>query len=353
MKILIFCLPGIGDGLMATPMIKLLRKKYPHDDIDVACMFDGVAYIFKNNPFITRTYVLHLYKNDIRNAFVQLLPLRKKKYDISILSFPAYRSEYHIVQRLIGAKKRIATRFESGYWRECNFLDTHLVPVDETKHNVINNLQLLTALGIDWQKVTKKENIRYDFFPSHEDKTFGEQYIKNLGWKNKNIIGIHPGSTNSPAALLRRWPIDRYAEVAKKLINNKKNILIFTGPDEQGIGERLQKLVNNPDHCVIVNTTFGQAVGVLNTIDLLLCNDNGFGHLAVALHKPIITLWASTNDIWSSPYDKSLVTLLRPKGYASWYRYDLKREVPHIEKDGMGDITVTEVEKALFTMKVL
>lgn len=77
----------------------------------------------------------------------------KERYDVSILAFPAYRREYHIVSFILGAKRRIAHRFASGYWSECTFLETDLVPVDESKHNVINNLELLRVLGIDWTRV--------------------------------------------------------------------------------------------------------------------------------------------------------------------------------------------------------
>lgn len=347
MKILVLCLPGIGDSLMATPMIKLLREKYPNATIDVACMFDGVRSVYQYNPFIQNVIVLNLYKQGVFKGVLQLLRLRKEKYDISILAFPAYRREYHIVQWLIGAKKRIAHKFHRGYWEECNFLDTDHIPANEKEHNVINNLELLSILGIQWQTEIAKEDIRYDLVLSDEDTQFGEDYIQKLGWKKKHIVAIHPGSTDSKAALLRRWSIENYAQVAKKLISNGRNILIFVGPEERELGKKLYNLIDNKKHTAIVNTTFSQAVGVLNTVDLLVCNDNGFGHLAVALHKPIITLWASTNDKWSLPYNKQLVTLIRPNGYEPWYKYDLKREVPPTAKNGMEDISVLQVEQAL------
>ena len=41
MKVLVLCLPGIGDALMATPMIRVLREECPSATIDVACMFGG------------------------------------------------------------------------------------------------------------------------------------------------------------------------------------------------------------------------------------------------------------------------------------------------------------------------
>jgi len=107
MKILIVCLPGIGDALMATTMIRLLKQKNPDAQIDVACMFGAVEYIFKNNPDINSIYRLPLYKENKLKGLRQIFNLRKNKYDISIVAFPAFRREYHLVHRLIGAKKRI------------------------------------------------------------------------------------------------------------------------------------------------------------------------------------------------------------------------------------------------------
>ena len=54
MKILILCLPGIGDALMTTPMIRILKKEKPNAQIDVACMFGGVQYVFKNNKYVNQ-----------------------------------------------------------------------------------------------------------------------------------------------------------------------------------------------------------------------------------------------------------------------------------------------------------
>ncbi len=350
MKVLILCLPAIGDALMATPMISLLKKKKPEIAIDIACMFEGVRYIFANNKNVDHVYKLSLYNENPSKGLIQLVSLRKNKYDVSMLIFPSYRREYHIAQWLIGAKKRIAHRFQTGYHSECNFLDTDLITVDEKVHNMFNNLNMLKAFNIDWRKEIIKEEIKYDFKLNKTDINFGEKQIAQLGWRQNDIIGIHPGSTKSPAALLRRWPVENYAQIIKFLIvQKKKKVLIFSGPDEIDVGKKLHTLVNNPNNCKLINNLkFNDALGLLNQVNLLICNDNGFGHLAVALNKKIITLWASTNEKWSLPYNKKLVTLIRSKESKPWYRYDLKRYVPKDAVGGMEMITVNEVMHAIF-----
>lgn len=329
-------------------MISLLRKKYPDAVIDIACMFEGVRYIFKNNPDVDAVYKLSLYKENKARGFHQIFTLRNKRYDISILPIPSFRREYHIVSFLINARKRISHRYKKGFWSELQFLNTDTVLIDETEHNVINNLNLLSKVDIDWKDEVKRKDITYTLNLEREDIIYGRNYLKKLRWMGRDIIGIHPGSTLSPAALLRRWPVERYAKVARYLITKKrKRIIIFVGPDEKDIGELLYKEIAEQKYCVLAKGTFGQALGILHEVDLLLCNDNGFGHVAVAMGKRILTLWASTNNTWSLPYSQSLVTLIRPKNFTPWYRYDLKRAIPKNVKGGIDMIQTNVVLRAL------
>ncbi|MEI6396859.1 MAG: glycosyltransferase family 9 protein [Candidatus Taylorbacteria bacterium] len=345
MKILVLCLPGIGDALMATPMIKSLRQNNPEAIIDVVCMFGAVEYVFKSNPNVNNVYRLSIYNANKFSGLREILSLRKKKYDISILAFPAFRREYHIVHWLLGAKKRIAHKFDKGFWSELHFLNKDLVVVDETEHNVTNNMNLLKALGFDWQKEVSRDQIKYDLILDEKDITFGRKYIEELGWKFGDIVGIHPGSTNSPTSILRRWPIERYAEVARFLIKEKqKKVLIFAGSDEKDLGHRLFELIGDPTSCRLVDGIgFGNMLGVLDNISLLLCNDSGLGHIAVSRGKKIVAVFAPTNDKWSLPYGHNLVSLIRPKDFQPWYRYDLKRKVPSGVEGGADKISVSQV----------
>ncbi len=346
-RIIIFCLPGIGDALMATPMIKLLKQNYPEAKIDIATMFGAASYVFKNNPNINEIFQLSLYGQNQWQGLKQAMRLKRHQYDFSLLAFPAYRREYHFIHWLAGAKRKIAHQFNKGYWSEFNFLATDLVAVNEDEHNVINNMNLLKPLGIDWEKLVDKSSLRYNLILDKADLEYGERFIQKTGWEKEKIAGIHPGSTKSPAALLRRWPVERYAKVAKFLISNGKKVIIFVGPDEQDIGQKLNKLVNDNNCILNINRKFGQSLGILRRVDLLICNDNGFGHLANALGRPIITLWASTNDKWSLPYYQKLVTLIRPQNFQPWYRYDLKTSIPKKAKGGMKKIKISSVIKAI------
>lgn len=345
MKILILCLPGIGDALMATPMIDLLKKRYPKAQIDIACMFEGVRYMFKNNENIHSIFRLSLYKENPFTGLKGILELRKKNYDISILAYPAFRREYHLIQWLIGAKKRISHRYKTGYWNELHFLNTDFIDIDEKKHIVINNLNLLSSLDIDWKKKLKEQNIEYNLNLAAGDVTFGKDFIKKLQWEKETIVGIHPGSINSKLGLMKRWPISRFAELAKKLIKDGKKILIFIGPEEMDLGVELYKVVNNTKACkLITKTTFGQSLGILKHVKFFIGNDNGFAHLSNALKIRSITLFGPTNPLWCAPYNTKITTVIRKASFNPWFRNDMKvSELPKNAQSGMDTIRVKDV----------
>ena len=54
MKILILALSGIGDALMFTPALKLLRQSLPSAQIDTLAMYKGTQEIFNSNPHINK-----------------------------------------------------------------------------------------------------------------------------------------------------------------------------------------------------------------------------------------------------------------------------------------------------------
>lgn len=345
MKILIFCLPGIGDALMATPMIRLLKEQIPKATIEMATMFDTVAYIFKNNKAVKITYYLSIYRKNKLKGFKSIFDLRKENYDISILGFPSYRREYHIVQWFAGAKKRFAHRFQKGYFSELHFLDTDLMPVDDNEHNVINNLNILKLLGIDWQKRHRREDFRYDFVLDQKDTAFGSAYLAKLGWEYGSVVGIHPGSINSPSGILKRWSIDHFAKVARYLIKKKKKILIFFGPFEVELGKKLFDLINDRENCrLIENTKFNESLGILEKLSFLISNDNGFSHIANALGVRSIILFGPTNIRWCSPYNKSITMTIRKANFTPWFSNDMKvTNPPKGAISGMEAITVKDV----------
>jgi ADP-heptose:LPS heptosyltransferase len=350
-RVLILCLPGIGDALMATPMLRLLKKRFPAARVDVACMSEGIASVMRRSPDVDTALRVPLYGNgpDLVRALRMTASLRGKRYALSILGYPAYRREYHAFHRVVGAQHRLAHRFPTGYWSELNFLESATVPVDFSVHNVINNLNLLGPLGIDWRADSAAKDFEYTFEVSAEERTEGAAAIRALGFDPSTTVAIHPGSTASAAALRRRWIPERWVAVCRHLVDrHDRRVLIFTGPDEGDLGDVLARMTNRPGRVIEARAGgFGRVMKMLSACRLLISCDNGFGHLAVALGVPVVSLFGVTDYRWSGPYSDRLCRVVRPSRYEPWHRYELKRGVPRHAHDGMREIEVADVLTAV------
>ena len=109
-KILIIALSGLGDALMFTPALKLLRKNLPDAQIDALVMFKGVKDIYERNSNINNIHYYNFIDEGILASLNYLLKLRKK-YDYSINVYPSNRKEYNIFNFIVGANKRTGVKY--------------------------------------------------------------------------------------------------------------------------------------------------------------------------------------------------------------------------------------------------
>jgi ADP-heptose:LPS heptosyltransferase len=350
MKVLVLCLPGIGDALMATPMIRVLSEECPSATIDVACMFGGVEYVFMHNKNVSRIHYLPIYKEPALRGLRHVLRLRDQRYDVSVLAFPAFRREYHAVARIIGAEKRVAHRFGSGAIREWHFLNTELVPVDDAVHNVINNMNLVHVLGINWEAKYSAADLRYDLTLDPEAVQFGQRYLQTIGWDGRMVVGVHPGSIDSRAGLYKRWPSDRWVQLIDRL-NQREGlcVLVFYGGHEATIADYIHSSVRDQAKCHrVAGLSFSETLGVLANVSALVSNDNGFAHLANALQVQGVVLFGPTNLRWCAPYDTRFTASIRRATFRPWFLNDMKvTKPPRDAESGMEKIEVEDVVVAL------
>jgi len=337
-NILVFCFPGIGDALMSSPMISYLKKSRPCSQITVVTMIRAVESVFENDSNVDEVVHVPLYRGSFYRSIIELYRLRKKRFDISILPIPAYRREYQIFSFLVGARRRISHSFQTGQFRELHFLQTTRVMWDEKLHNVENNIRLLEPLGIDVH--SKPSELEYDFNLSLVSKNEGSAFFSELGWKPDNVIAFLPGSNRSPFALMKRWPIENWLTLAHQ-INHRSghSILVILGPEENDLAGTFQAQNKCNWLRVVEPNSISLCCGIINLVHSVVGNDNGIAHLAVAMQKPTLTLFAPTNPDWTRPWGRTSHVIQAPE-FEPWHRYELKRGVPAGVVSGMDKITV-------------
>ena len=107
---------------------------------------------------------------------------------------------------------------------------------------------------------------------------------------SRRLVGLFPGA-NAPA---RRWPLERFAELAKARARAGDRVVVLGGPGEREQTARVAAVA--PGSVDLGGRTgIDDLAAVLNVLDLLVTNDTGPMHLAGAVGTPTVSLWGSSD----------------------------------------------------------
>ncbi len=113
---------------------------------------------------------------------------------------------------------------------------------------------------------------------------------------------LHPGAKD-PA---RRWPITRWAAVARTERARGRSVLITGGPDEQILARAVAERAQLPPGAVLAGRTdLADLAALVAAAGRVVCGDTGLAHLATALGTPSAVLFGPVSPAaWGPPPDR-------------------------------------------------
>jgi ADP-heptose:LPS heptosyltransferase len=120
---------------------------------------------------------------------------------------------------------------------------------------------------------------------------------------------LHPGAA-SPS---RRWPAERWAEVARAEAGAGRSVVITGGPDEVALAADVATRAGLQPPAVLAGATdVIELAAIVAAAARVVCGDTGVAHLATALRRPSVVLFGPVSpDLWGPPPD-------RPQHIALW-----------------------------------
>ena len=342
MKILAIAIPGIGNTLLAVPMLKELRRHFPKARIDLLVGLHSSAEIMKGCPYTDNIYLINKkFEKDFFKNLSTLMKLRKEGYDISITTIPAQQPHYNLLAAFVGAKKRIT----HDYKNNLVFLQNYKMPL-KICHDVEQNLNLLRPLGITAE--ANRGNYKLELWLSKDERDFAAAFVK--GFKENIIVGMHPGSSEESHMVIKRWPIEKFAELSNLLIEKfNARILVFLGPDERNL-KIIKNFVKYKDKVVIVeDPDIRKVAAIIKNCRLFISNDSGLMHISAALEVPTISIFGRVDYRRTSPEGKMHVTI-KTGGDLTTYAHSIeklmgKKTETNLNRD-LDKISVAEVFNA-------
>ncbi len=293
MKILVTPLYGIGDTLMMTPALEIIKKNLKDVKITVLTMFTSTRDVLLYNPNIDELLYYPLLENKISGLIYILKNIRPKKFDYVINFYPTNRREYNIFSFLTGSKNRLGHSYKVRNIRELNFLKNKRIKEEEKLHNVLENVKLLKEfLKIDFKEVPPMK-----IYLKEEEIKEAEKFLKENKIDDKFLIGIHAGSSVFKGHKGKRWDIKNFEELLKRIRKKieKSFFLFFGSKDDEDVNTYLEK---NIDFGIYVREkSIREVASIIKKCKMFITNDSGLMHLAAASGIPVLALFGPT-----SPY---------------------------------------------------
>ena len=323
MKILVISLAGIGDTLLATPLIRELRANLPDARIDALVLWAGSKDILEGNACLNTVFQQNLLNQPKAKALRFLGPLRRARYDVSINTHPQSRIHYRLIARFVAARTRISHVYDC--WSALDsLLINRTMPQDYQRHTVENNLNLLSLIA---GKSTLPEH-PLEVALSAADTDWAESFLAAHGLVQKARLGLHVGSGGTKNLALKRWPLPRYIELLKRVREKWPDlgILLFGGPDEEPELQQIMTIHPSPLVIRVNSRTLRQAAALMQKCTAFLSVDTALMHLAAAVKTPgQVVIEAPTLNKTNEPYGNRF-TLVKNPAVAGrnleYYRYD-------------------------------
>ncbi len=286
-NILVVSNTGLGDTILSTPSIISLRKSFP--DINITFLINKKMFPLFNGFEFIDDFVL--YSPGLFSQLKIIKELRKRKID-TIFLFHSNGPEDIFFSILSGARNILKMTDDINH----EFLRIFLNPPNiKSKHNIEKKLDLVKIFNPS-QISTKM------IIPRHFNKKYG--FIK----KNPKYryIGIQMGAQDD----YKMWPIENFIKLANRLQANFLNIkfvLLGETKHEHRISNDFKIDIKDKESVINLcgKSRIEELPILINDLDLLLTNDTGTMHMAIALQTNTISLFGPTESEVFGPYQDS------------------------------------------------
>jgi len=344
-RILVLSLSGIGDTLMATPMLHELRLQYPSAALDVLVLWAGAAQVLRGNPHVREVIQHDFLKASQASSAARCLELRGRRYDLSINTHTQGRRGYRLIARLIGARVRLSHEYENQSWMD-RLLVTQSLPQDYSLHVMENNARLLGLLDLSPQLPSPE----YEVFLSEEERQWAIGWLEKRKLLGRPWLGIHTGSGGTKNLALRRWPVGHYAQLLQEWRRRSPSIpvVLFGAQEERALHAQLRQA--GAEFVEAECPGLREAMALVGHAQGFLSVDTVFMHIAAAMGVP--RQWVIETPTLNRPVHPRRVdwTLIPNPSIAGrhldFYRYD-GRPIAGTADELLGIMSSVSVESVL------
>jgi heptosyltransferase I len=323
-KILLVKLSAVGDVVHTIPVLNKLRRRYPSAQLDWL-VTPTIAELLRHHPAITRIieFEREAWSKPWRLApfasYARLAAeLRRAAYDLVIDMHGQFRTA--VLTLATGAPARIGfDRPRARVWdasprkfpeqarkhawqgaREGSWIAyTHHIKVPTLDlHAVDRYLNVGSILGLD------REPADFSFPIPQSAVSRVETLLAQHGANRGDFVIMAPGTIWET----KHWGSDKFAKVAGHFMSKGFAVVLIGSQRERAVCEEVTGLAPGAVNLAGL-TTLSELTALIHRSAICITNDSGPMHLAVALNRPVTSIFGPTDPIWIGPYGRANAVL--------------------------------------------
>ncbi len=328
-NILIIKPSALGDIALTLPAVRALQKAFPQARM-TWLIRPEYADLVRNHPALDKVILFDRKRlanshrsraawSGLRALFREL---RNADFD-AVFDFQGlFRTAF--MARFTGAKYR----FGMANARElAPLFYTHRIKPDPDSIHVIDHyMQMVKAAGAE------DLSVEFHIAPDESAAKSVKHFLDNKAVDSNNYAILIPGSAHADKC----WPAENFAAVTEKLAGKYQFDIIACGTKpEQRIIDEISSKTDTTIVSAAGQTELRELIELLRNAKLVISNDTGPGHIAVALNKPLVMLFGWSNPARIYPYQRpETIAAIEPfdRGTRIVSR-DPKHAVTHITVD--------------------
>ena len=287
-NILVWLPSPMGDAILCTPALRAIRKHF--NSCKISFFANGVVREVlspgsfnngwleqrNNNPFaIAKMFRKHKFTHAIlfKNSFASAL-------SVSLAAIPSRTGYAREGRGFLLTDKLYPSKLPNGKFKPVSMIDYYLA--------------IASWLGCD----TTDRNLELLIDPEDKQRLCGR--LPQVLNPDGPIVVVVPGGAFGPS---KCWASERFAQTADWLITNYNAtvaISVASNPIEKQIAKEIcesgrHKFINLAE----MSVSLGELKALLSIADLVVSNDTGPRHIAIALRRKVVTLFGPNNPAWT------------------------------------------------------
>lgn len=289
-KIAVLRANALGDFVFSIPAIRAIKESYPEAEISyLGCPWHA-EFLPGRLPEVDRVIVVPFCKGvreggreEISEQEIFFEKMKKEKFDLALQMHGGGKNSNPFILKM---EPKISAGLKT---LDAQDLDI-TIPYVYYQNEMMRFLELARAVGAVTEKIDPEIKVL------SKDVLMVKKILKNYF----PIAVLHPGASD----LRRRWSPQKFAKVGDYLSEKGLKVAITGVSSEENIVEAVQNNMRFRALNLCGKISLPALTGLLSLASLVVSNDTGPLHLAIALNTPTIGIFWCGNLINGGPVSR-------------------------------------------------